>query len=199
MQFTPPACAGSLSPRPYQPLHLPGQPPVSCRGGAHPRPAPVRAPAKARARPSSLASHPLQSSFTKLSDFLSPKWVSWGEKARASRFPHLPRGSRAWCPPRICDSINFSPRPADERRGVGEGGRVRGGEAARRGVGWGRVRAVKRRSEVSTPGFTLFQIRSKEKERGKNFSSAFLHRSSRLPPPLAVVTGFSPLAPSYPI
>lgn len=137
MQFTPPACAGSLSPRPYQPLHLPGQPPVSCRGGAHPRPAPVRAPAKARARPSSLASHPLQSSFTKLSDFLSPKWVSWGEKARASRFPHLPRGIEGLVPTQNLRQHQFLSATSGRaerggRRGTGQG---RQGGAARSGVG----------------------------------------------------------------
>lgn len=82
--------------------------------------------------------------------------MSWGEEARASPFLPLllPPGSRAWCPPRICDSIHFSLHSADVLRGVGEGGPVWGAQAARRGVGWG---AVKRRSEVSTLG-SLFQI-----------------------------------------
>lgn len=116
----------------------------------------ARSRGRARAQPPSLASHPPQSSFTKLSDFLSPKRVSWGEETRASPFLPLllPPGSRAWCPPRICDSIHFSLHSADVLRGVGEGGPVWGAQAARRGVGWG---AVKRRSEVSTLG-SLFQI-----------------------------------------
>lgn len=142
--------------RPSLQLHLPGQPRVSSVGGAHPRPASARASANARSEAPSFASHPLQSSFTKLSDFLSPKGVSWGEEASASRFPLRSPGMRARCPPRICDSINSSPHPADVQRGVGEGGQIWGREAARRGVGWGGSGEEEERGFNS--GFTLFQI-----------------------------------------
>lgn len=73
----------------------PAAPPAGPDPGLQPprsAPAPrIRARSRGGAlQPSSLASHPLQSSFTKLSDFLSPKGVSWGDKARTSRFPHRP-------------------------------------------------------------------------------------------------------------
>ena len=126
-----------LLPRPSGLLHLPGQLGVSNREGAHPRPASARAlnDARAGARPPSLVSHPLQSSFTKLLDFLSPKWVSRGEEARASPSLLLPPGFESLVPAQNLRQHQFLPTPSGcaergGRRGTGlgsPGGEVRDG------------------------------------------------------------------------
>lgn len=137
-QLSPPAPT-----RPLPPAALPVAPPAGPARGLQlrrsaPAPASARVPAKARAQPSSLPPHPLQSSFTKLSDFLSPKGVSWGEEAKTSCFPHRPPGIEGLVPAQNLPQHQFLPAPGGcAERGGRRGMRLgRRGGIARGGVGW---------------------------------------------------------------
>lgn len=97
----------------------------------HPRALP---PTRARSHPRSLLIHfkvHSQNSQT----FSAQRGFARERRREPLPSPSSPQGLRAWCPPRIANCIDFSRRPAVELRGVGEGGLVWGGEAARRGVG----------------------------------------------------------------
>lgn len=138
------ALASSLPPShgPLDPSRLPHLPCLSRRSraasAALARPASARVPTSTRAQPPSLAAHPLQSSFTKLSDFPKPK----EEEARDSSFPLL--RVKSLVPTQNVRQHQFlsAAGGCDERGGrkgtdLGRrGGTARGEGGARRGAAW---------------------------------------------------------------
>lgn len=93
-------------------------------------------------------------------------------KRKPETLPSPSKGLRAWCPLRMCDSINFSLQPADVMRGVGERGPIWGGAVAPREVKAGR-------GEEQRGFYSRVHSHSDRflRQGGGNFSCASLQRS----------------------